>query len=325
MSEPGGNPPLVSVGIVTWNSESDLPACLRALSEQTYTDLETIVVDNASEDRSVEVVRELAPEAEIVLHQENLGFCRAHNRAIASTQGKYYLALNPDAVLSENYIEALVDCLEARPEYGSAMGKIWLPEAGDGRPLDGAGLFLDRSRHQYLRGHGEIDRGQYDEPGEVFAVDGAASLFRRAMLEDVKVQGQVFDEDFFIYMEDVDLGWRARLFGWRSWYEPTATASHNRTFKPGVRRPMPHWLRRMAVRNRYLMLFKNELPSTWRRDWWRILLYDVQIWGYILLLEQTSLGAVPQILRSRKRALDWQERIRDRTRVTAEECLSWFG
>lgn len=325
MRQAGGTSPHVSVGIVTWNSGADLPACLRALSGQTYADLDLIIVDNGSEDSSVETVREMAPEARMILNKENQGYCRAHNRAIGHSEGAYYLALNPDVVLSERYIEVLVECLEARPQCGSAMGKLWLPDEAKGKRLDGTGLFIDRRRHQYLRGHGQIDQGQYNEPGEIFGVDGAAPLFRREMLEDVQLFGQVFDEEFFNYMEDVDLSWRARLFGWKSWYEPEATGVHDRTFKPGVRRPMPRWLRRMAVKNRYLMLVKNEGKETWRRDWWRILFYDLQILGYVLLLEQTSLGAYPDFWSARKSARRWRREIWSRMTSSQRERLGWFG
>jgi len=218
----------------------------------------------------------------------------------------------------------MVQALRSRSEYGSAVGKLWQTTAHDPRLLDSTGLFLDRRRHQYLRGHGQPDLGQYDQAGEIFGVDGAVGFHRRQMLEEVAVEGRYFDEQFFSYMEDVDLAWRARLLGWKSWYEPGAQAFHKRRFKPGGRGQMEREIRRVAVKNRYLMILKNEGAEEWRRDRWRVRLYDVQIWAYILLLEQSSLGALSLYRRQRERALAWRREIWQKARVRPDERLHWF-
>jgi GT2 family glycosyltransferase len=320
-----GDMPSVTVGIVTWNSERFLPSCLDGLEDQADPSIELVVVDNASTDRSVELVRERFPGARIIMNADNVGYCKAHNQAIAASQGEFYLALNPDVRMQPGFIEHMAESLEARPECGSAVGKLWQVGVQEPRILDGAGLFMDRRRHQYLRGHGQPDRGQYDQPEEVFGADGAAPLHRRAMLEDVKVDGEYFDEQFFAYMEDVDLACRARLLGWRCWYEPAATAFHARSFQPGRRRAMPRRMRRVAVKNRYLMILKNEGREEWRRDWWRILSYDLKIWAYILLFEQSSLGAMALLRREWGRAQAWRREIWGRVRAGPQERLSWFG
>jgi GT2 family glycosyltransferase len=316
--------PLVSVGLVTWNSEDHIRTCLAKLGDMGYPNLELIVVDNGSIDRSLELVRHCWPAAQVIENGRNEGFCRAHNTAIRASAGEYYLALNPDVELPPGFIEHLVSALEGRPEFGSVVGKMW--QRGPATPplLDAAGLMLDRRRHQYLRGRGEPDHGQYDAAEEIFGADGAAPLYRRSMLEDVKIEGQYFDEKFFAYMEDVDLAWRARLLGWRCWYEPSAVAIHARTFQPGRRRERSRPMRRMAVKNRYLMLLKNEGREEWRRDWWRILGYDVAIWGYILLLEQSSLGALALLRRQWDNALAWRREIWRRVKSQPGERIKWF-
>jgi len=316
--------PLVSVGIVTWNSERHLPACLDGLEGQGYSRLELIVIDNGSADRSVALVRERWPTARVIENGKNEGFCRAHNAGIRASAGEYYLALNPDVQLLPGFIQHLVSTLESRPEFGSAVGKMW--QLGKVTPplLDAAGLFLDRRRHQYLRGRGKPDRGQYDMAEEVFGADGAAPLYRRRMLEDVKILGEYFDEAFFAYMEDVDLAWRARLLGWKCWYEPAAIAFHARTFQPGRRLAIPAEMRRIAVRNRYLMLLKNEGREEFRRDWWRILGYDLRVWAYILLLEQSSLGALPLLRRAWGGARAWRRETWARVKSQPQDRLAWF-
>jgi GT2 family glycosyltransferase len=324
MRDMGERRPLVTVGIVTWNSEKDLPACLQGVAAQKYPAVEIVVVDNGSSDGSLHLIREALPQSRVIINDGNLGYCVAHNQAIRASRGEYYLALNPDVRLLPGFIERLVESLESRPECGSAVGKFWQVGEQEPRTLDAAGLFMDRRRHQWLRGHGQPDRGQYDQPQEVFGADGAAPLHRRAMLEDVKVSGEYFDEQFFGYMEDVDLAWRARLLGWRCWYEPGALATHVRTFKPGRRRTIPRHIRRMAVKNRYLMMLKNEGREEFRRDWWRILGYDLAIWGYILLLEQSSLRALALLRRQWDSGQAWRQDIWKRVTAKPRDRLRWF-
>jgi len=322
-----GEKGLVSIGIVTWNSARDLPSCIEGLQVQNYPYVEFIIVDNGSQDGTLQLLEAFAPNPVLIRNASNQGYCKAHNQAIAAARGEFYLALNPDVTLQPGFVTALVATLESHPASGSAVGKILLHhEDGSGNPrIDGAGLLIDRRRHQYLRGHRQVDRGQYDRPGEVFGADGAAPLHRRAMLEDVKVFGQYFDEQFFAYMEDVDLAWRARLLGWSCRYEPGAVAWHDRSFMPGRRVRMPKTLRRIAIKNRYLTLLKNEASECWRRDWWCIHAYDLGILAYVLLLEQTSLGAYGMLKDQWRTAQAWRREIWRRVRAEPGERLQWFG
>ena len=317
--------PLVSVGIVTWNSSIHLPNCLDALASQSPIDFELIVVDNASNDNSLDVIMKYFPQAITIRNAENTGFCHAHNQAIRASRGRFYLPLNPDIEMEKNYISVLVADLETRPTYGSAAGKLLLkPRETSPHKLDSTGLFIDKRRRQFLRGHAEIDLGQYDQPGEVFGVDGAAPLYRREMLEDIKVDGQYFDEIFFAHKEDVDLAWRARLLGWSCWYDPKAVAYHERNFKPGQREVISSVIKVHAIKNRYLLLMKNELPSGWFRDGLSILWYDLQIFVYMCLFERSSLKAFGILWQDRSRVIAWREDIKRRLRVQPAEMLSWF-
>ncbi len=317
--------PLISIGIVTWNSAALLPACLDSIARQQDTRWELIVVDNASADGSADLAAQLSPAATLIRNTENTGFSIAHNQAIRASKGSYYLPINPDVVLAPDYIDALVSALEERPTYGSAAGKLLQPPVSGQLPrFDSCGLFIDRQRHQYLRGHGEVDDGRFDRAEEVFGVDGAAPLYRRAMLEDVKIDGQYFDESFFMHKEDVDLAWRARLLGWRCWYAPEAAAVHVRTFRPSKRDTVPSTLRLHAVKNRYLLLLKNESLQGWLRDGLHILWYDLKIIGYLCLFERSSLAALTMVRKALPRIRFWRREIRKRTRVKPGELLAWF-
>jgi len=317
--------PLVSIGLVTWNSAVHLPSCLGALARQEYNNFELIIVDNASTDNSLELAAQYHPNAQVIRNAANTGFCHAHNQAIQASKGAYYLPLNPDVEMDAGFISNLVKALENLQGYGSAAAKLLLKSREENLyRFDSTGLFLDRRRRQYLRGHGEFDQGQYDNPGEVFGVDGAAPLYRREMLEDIKIDGQYFDESFFAHKEDVDLAWRARLLGWRCWYQPLAVAYHQRSFRPGKREKVAASTRADAVKNRYLLLIKNETAAGWRRDWLQILWYDLKILGYICLFEQSSLKAFYLLWHDWSRARAAHHEITRRTRVQPADILAWF-
>jgi GT2 family glycosyltransferase len=317
--------PLISIGLVTWNSAVHLPACLDAIARQRYANRELIVVDNASGDSSIDLVVRDSSQTQVIRNAENTGFCHAHNQAIQASKGKYYLPLNPDATMEPDYLSALVSALEERSDYGSAAGKLLQPVEINQTPrLDTTGLFMDRRRRQYLRGHGEADTGQFDRAEEVFGVDGAAPLYRREMLEDIRIDGQYFDESFFIHKEDVDLAWRARLLGWRCWYTPEAVAVHRRCFRPSQRWDMPPVLRFHAVKNRYLLLIKNESRQGWQRDFLYIFWYDFRILVYLCLVEHSSLPALQVLRQSLPRAQYWRREIWKRVRADPDEMLLWF-
>jgi GT2 family glycosyltransferase len=317
--------PLVSIGLVTWNNATHLPGCLKALAELEYTNWELLVVDNASDDSSINLVEQYFPDSKIIKNIDNTGFCHAHNQAIQASRGTYYLALNPDVTMQPEYLAAMISALEERPDCGSAAGELLQSQAeGQASIIDSTGLFIDRRRRQFLRGHGEANTGRYDQAEEVFGVDGAAPLYRREMLEDIKIDGQYFDESFFAHKEDVDLAWRARLMGWRCWYTPDAIALHPRSFRPSQRESVALAIRVHAVKNRYLLLYKNESPQGWRRDGLPILWYDLKILTYLCLYERTSLYAFKLLRQTWPRTQYWRREIWKRVRVSSDEMLKWF-
>ncbi len=318
--------PLITVGLVTWNSAKYLPTCLCSLTCLEEVRIQLIVVDNDSHDDSLQIISNLFPEARIIHNPTNRGFCAPHNQAIRASNTPYYVPLNPDVQLQPDYLVAMVEALEAHSRNGMAAAKLLLGTPSDPpHRVDSTGLFIDRKRRQYLRGHGEIDQGQYEVPGEVFGVDGSAPLYRREMLEDIKINGEYFDEAFFAHKEDVDLAWRARLLGWKCVYTPKAVAFHNRQFQPGKRQGLSTEIRLDAVKNRYFLLLKNETKEGWRRDWFPILWYDIKIMAYLLAFERTSLKAFGIFKKNWPRLQNWRQEIMHHRRVSPQETLSWFG
>lgn len=208
----------VSVIIVNFNGKRFLQDCLSSLLKQTYAPCEVILVDNASHDGSVAFVQEHFPHVKIFTQKENLGFAGGSNAGIREACGEYILTLNNDTIVSPDFIEDLIKPLTNDPSIGMCASKMVFP---DGR-INSAGICISRSGAAWDRGGGEPDRGQYDSAEEVFGPCAGAALYRRTMLDEIGL----FDEDFFLFMEDVDLAFRARLAGWKCMYVPKARVVH---------------------------------------------------------------------------------------------------
>jgi GT2 family glycosyltransferase len=213
------------------------------------------VVDNGSTDGSAELAAGRTG-VRLIKNMANLGFAVANNQALAVAEGEFILLLNYDAILEPGYVQALVTALQLDPRLGSASGKLVRPPAGGRvRRIDSTGHVIYRNVWAINRGEDELDDPVHDHAGEVFGVCAAAGMYRRAMLDDVSVDGEVLDASFFAYLEDVDLDWRAQLRGWRSWYEPKAVAIHHRSASGGLF-SVP--IQRHIFTNRILMMVKND-------------------------------------------------------------------
>lgn len=324
------NFPLVSVIIVNWNGAKYLPACLSALVQQTYIPLEIVIVDNASTDDSCQVI-----EAFQYRHQElrtltllrnngNAGFCRGNNQGIQHSHGDFVLLLNADVTLAVDFIEQLVHVMFSDPRIGIALGKLLSGE--NTSKLDSTGISILKNRRALDRGQREEDRGQYDIREEVFGASGAACLYRKTMLDQIAFPGEEYlDELFFAYKEDVDLSWRARLAGWKCIYAPEAVGIHFRTWGTGKRSDIPKWVRRHSLKNRYLMLLKNECWRTLTPDLFRIAWYEVRSLIYILLWEPYLLSVIGEILRMWPAILDKRRRTQQLTTTARRGHLrQWF-
>ena len=246
---------MIYVGIVTYNSAADLPECLDALYAQTFPEVTIVAYDNASADNSVAWLRTNAPTVRLIEGGENLGYGRAHNlliRAAGLRPGDAYLALNPDAILAPGYLQALWDVMMSDAETGWATGKLLLKDT-DGTfsgLVYSAGHGLLRSGFAFNIGYGLPDGDSYARSREVFGAPGAAALYRAEMIGVLAPTGDFFDPAMFMYAEDTDVDWRARLQGWRCWYAAEALAYHRGSAPGGP-------LKMEAIANRYLSVLKN--------------------------------------------------------------------
>ncbi|MFD1956280.1 glycosyltransferase family 2 protein [Paenibacillus thailandensis] len=286
----------VSICIVTYNSEAHIGNCLSAVLRQSHAPERIVVVDNASADRTVELVKRYG-EVQLIANDINNGFAGGQNQAIAAAaESDYVLVLNPDVTLDPRYIEYIVAVMENDPEVGSATGK--LVHALDPSVMDSAGIGMrERDRQGYDLGAGE-QAELWNEERNVFGVSGAAAVYRMAMIRDISLDGQFFDEQFFAYKEDVDVAWRAQTLGWTARYVPQALALHHRGWKKGGRRAMPLFVRRHSYQNRFFTLIKNERPGWhWLRLIPALLLIEGAKLGYIVLREPGLLACWPTIFK----------------------------
>lgn len=319
---------MVSILIVTFNSANRLSECLRSVRQQDYPALEIIVLDNASTDKTPELLKQLSPEVHTVLNESNIGFAAAQNQAIKLARGEWLLCLNPDVLLNPNFISELVKAGMKDASVGSICGKLrrWKPGANPERTstIDSTGMYFLRNLRHLDRGAEEIDRGQYNQMEYVFGASGAAALYRRSMIEDVSVAEEFFDEDFFAYREDADLAWRAQILGWRCLYTPSAVAWHQRRVTPQRRRQLPLAINWHSVKNRFLMRMKNASLGLCLRLFFPIIWRDAMIAGYALLRDWRLISALLyplRRLRSLQKKRCW---IQSHRRVSDREFLRWF-
>jgi GT2 family glycosyltransferase len=243
--------PLVSVIIVNWNGMKFIEHCLISIEKQTWKNLEYILVDNGSSDGSAEYMQAWAkriPNAQVILLSRNTGFCQANNIGFAKAKGEWIALLNNDAVADPNWIAELIHRGDVARRIGMLGGKILFAEPKG--MIDKAGHLIYWDGQNRGRGTMEKDAGQYDREEEILWPDACAALYHRLVLEETKG----FDEDFFAYGDDADLGMRARLLGWKAWYVPSAIVHHRHSATAGAYSPLKIML---VERNRLLLAIKN--------------------------------------------------------------------
>lgn len=315
----------VELILITWNSSRFLDRCLEGIRAQTVRP-RLVVVDNASTDGSLERIEREGPDL-LIRNDRNEGYARAANQGFAATRAPFVCVLNPDVYLEPDYLERVVDAMvQAGPGYGTAAGKL-LKGTGPGiepsRIIDSLGIRMTRSSRHFDIGSGKPDPGG-EEPQEVFGVTGAAIVARRELVEDVAIDAEVFDSDFFTYREDADLAWRVRLFGWRSICVRGAVGYHVRTVTPEVRRELSPMVNYHGVKNRFLLRFKNAgarllletLPATLARD--------LVVLAATISVETSSFPAWIWLLKNRRKILAKRREIQRRRTVSDGEILEWF-
>ena len=321
--------PSVSITIVTHNSKGWIGACLESVLAQEGVLLEVVVVDNASCDGTQEILEGYRDRARVIYNGRNTGFAAGQNLAIESSGGDWILTLNPDVLMKPDFARELVEACVDDPRTGAACGKLLRIRRDfsflESPRIDSTGIYFTPSLRHFDRGWNDPDDGRYDRREFVCGPSGAAALYRRAMIEDVSLGREFFDEEFFSYREDADVAWRAQLLGWRCIYTPRAVGWHVRRLTPETRRKVSAAVNMHSVKNRFLMRIKNATGGLYRRHWWEITGRDMLVLGGCILREQSSLRAFSLLWRGWKRALRWRREIMQRRLATDLDLERWFA
>ncbi len=317
---------LISIIILTYNSEKYIENCLKSVFEQTYDNIELIVVDNASKDNSVEIIENWKLKTlpagrqvenfRFIENSINLGYTGGNNVGIRESRGEYVVVINPDVILDKNYIEMIVDEFDKDSHVGSVQGKCYQLNNGvKTKIIDTIGFKFFKSGRIIDEGQGDEDVGQYEEKREVFGVNGNAAAYRRTTLNDIKYKEEYFDGDFFYCAEDFDLAWRTKNKGWKCIYVPQAILWHDRYSAKSIsggwkefrktRKSQSLWLRKMSWRNVWLTFIKNlPLKSFFHPQFLKrqikfcfyLLIFEPRV----LLIKFSIIKLLPRMLKKRK-------------------------
>jgi len=237
---------LASIVIPNYQGADCIADCVRSVLNTSGKGVEVIVVDNASPDRSAEIVRRSLPSVRLIQLDSNVGYGEACNVGARSASGTYLIFLNNDTVVQERWLAELISPLMDE-RSGAVCSKVLLPGTPD--RLDSCGGFSDVYGFAWSRGKGEIDRGQYDNSRSCFYAVGSSLAIRRDVFEAVGG----FDKEFFMYLEDVDLSWRLRLLRLDIRFAADSLVSH----RSGIGRMKTTDIQYLFNRNRLRMILKN--------------------------------------------------------------------
>ena len=306
---------LISLVIINYNNKDYLKRCLDSIYSQTYNNLEIIFIDNQSIDNSFEYIKEEYSNKNILLikNDVNNGYAGAANQGIKISNGKYVMILNPDIIMEQDFIESMHRYIDKDESIGALSGKLLKYDFINDKKLnyiDSAGVVMYKSTRCVDRGQNEEDLGQYDNIEQVFGVCGAAPMYRRSVLEKVKIFEEYFDEEFFAYKEDRDLSWRLNLAGYKNMYYPKAIAYHGRglgSSNGGIlnfirnRKSQSEFLKGISTRNHIMMLYKNNFDRFLYKYKKEILIRQFKLLIYCIIFEVSSLKYIIQAIKNKNK------------------------
>ncbi len=305
---------------VVYNSKKFIPIVFPKVFEQTFKDFEFYAVIAKSEDGSKEYIQEHFPQVKIIDPGYNIGFAKGHNQLFEELDCEFFQLINPDLVLTPNFVEEMLKGFTA-PNVGAVSGKILHYDFEKNETtniIDTTGVVVAKSGRGGDRGQHQVDEGQFDNQTNLIAVSGAAAMYRKAALRDIRFVRQdgsyeYYDEDFHSYWEDVDLSLRMINAGWKIKYQPEAVAYHGRAVGSQIsgykkvfafikaHRKHSLWIRQLNYKNHIFLLLKN-FPKLYPEFLFREFFYQV----FVLLLETATLKILPRFFK--ELPIMWQKR-----------------
>src|SRR5689334_11617383 len=215
---------LVSIIIVNWNGFKWLPDCFGSIAKQDYRQYEVVFVDNASKDDSVDWVKKHYPKTKIIINKENLGFADANNVGYRKAKGEYVLFLNNDTRVTKTFLTELVKVLQSDITIGGVQSKILLMDHPDTH--DSVGAFLTPTGFLYHYGFGKKNISKYNKQINLYTAKGACMMFRKKVLDQIAIDNNIFDPDYFAYFEESDMCHRVWLAGYKIVYAYKSVIYH---------------------------------------------------------------------------------------------------
>lgn len=358
------NAPKISIILIHYNTPQYLKTCLDHIFDQSYKNIEVYFIDNNSPSKEgLDFVKkhyaqkQTSGHLHVIANKENLGYSKAANQGIRlAISGKngakadYIVITNPDIIYSPTYFEKVTSYIESKDEEArgsgnrpaGVTGKVYKYDFANQKPtkiIDTVGLCIDKKFRVADGAQGVEDKGQFDKEKEVFGISGACPMYSVKALEEAKITlpngpDEYFDEDFFMYKEDVDLSWRLQLLGYTFLYYPKAIAFHGRgtgvierrtfwqIFKN--RKLLSKFQRYYSYRNQSLMIMKNALLGNYLRHFPRIIANDVATLFYLLFFEPSTLKALFSIFKLSPKMARKRQLIMAKRKVGAKRINKWM-
>jgi GT2 family glycosyltransferase len=341
--------PKVAINLVTWNGEKFIERSLNSILSQTFKDFLLLIIDNGSVDQTAKIIEEqflpaFGDKIKFVKNKNNFGFAFAHNQALLWTASDYILVLNQDVILDPEFLEESVKFLETHHDVGSISGKVlrWelkqiedLKNSEKSDIIDSIGLKIFKNHRVIERAAGEKDKDQYENITEIFGPSAACPVYRRIALNDIRFGDEFFDNDFFSYKEDIDLAFRLRWRGWKSYYLPEVVAYHKRTAKSrekinfwqtvDERKAKTKFINYHSYKNHLFVLVKNLSFKNFWRYFPRIFFYELKKKIYLLFFETATLKALKEFLSKLKAMKAKRHYIMSRRLIKDDEMRKWFN
>jgi len=373
------NFPIVTISLINYNGKKFVFQAIESAINQDYPNLEIILIDNNSTDGTREEIEKKIPEWEkkrknkfypdlsgvcdkvknsvkkikYIKNAENAGFGKPHNEVMRIMKGDFILLLNYDAILKIDYVKNALEAFKDK-KVGAVQGKLLRYDFNKNKLckdkdnpelniIDTTGLMIFKNRRIVCVGQGEADRGQFEKETEIFGADGAAPVYRKKMLEDIKlpiikIQNptyEYFDENFFMYKEDVDLAWRMQLAGWKAIYSPKAIAYHGRGSGDSMannyfdiikeRRKINDFAKYLSFKHQRLMQIKNDFPSLlFIKHFPQFMIKEIGAWVYIIIFEKSIFKILKDLYCDIPLFLKKRKLVMAKKRVSKKEIEKWF-
>lgn len=327
----------LTVQLLTWNGAKYILHLFNSLKNQTFMDWELHVLDNASTDNTVELIKRelsnISVHCELEVNKENVGFAQGHNQLSNQSNTEYFLLLNQDLFLEKGCFEKLVSFLDANGDAASVSPRLMKWDFSNNfftDKIDSLGLKVYKNRRVVDWMQGEEWKEANDQVTEVFGVSGTMPMFRHNVIDNLTFANHnIFDENYGSYKEDVDLAFRIRSYGYRSFVLLDAVAYHDRSsnFDSSIiknKKGQSKGVKYNSYKNHLMTIYKNEYWQNFVLDFPWILWYEIKKFIWLLLFNPSALKGLKDIWFLRKDLKDKRKQIKNKRKIDWLKMRKWL-